>query len=194
MVRLALKNVGLESTPADGKVRIEKEHVWLVRGIDLEQLKKLAKGSELQEQWTIMGEGFNLRIRATDNVKFIQTGKTWQHGVDGKTEVELPVNRAMFEVFKKASPSGMIKRRWFVDWQGVTFEVDIFYKEVDGELEIVPWCKIDLEVRDLDKPLPTLPFTAEEIIKDEPAHRTPEMEKVIPLIYQRYLSITKPVI
>lgn len=186
-----LAKAGLESAPPDGVVKMEREHVWLLRGIDMAQLEKLASRTEVQEQWSVMADGANLRVRAINNTEFIMTGKTWEEGTDGKKEVEELTNAAMFAVFKRVASSGMFKKRYFVEWQGHTFEVDIFYNDGDMEAGVAPWCKIDLEVRDMALPIPVLPFTAEEIIKDNPCNRPPELEQVVPMLYKRYFTITR---
>jgi CYTH domain-containing protein len=191
MAKLIRRTVSVEAEDVSGATVKEKEHVWLLRGVDIEQIKKLATSSELQEQWSFMGPNANLRVRAIDNTTFIQTGKSWVDGVDGKDETQLETNLAMFKVFKSLATSGMVKRRYIVPYRGHTLEVDIFFEGHVPDGRPAEWCKVDLEVKDLSLPVPDLPFTAEEIIKDIPHNRPAELQQIVPQIYSTYFSVKK---
>lgn len=191
MGRLRFQSVGIEDTVPDGTTKQEREHVWLMRGFDINQIIKLSTSNSLQEQWSFMGPNANLRVRAIDNSIFVQTGKTWVEGVDGKQETELVTNVTMFNIFKSLAHSGMIKRRYLIPYKGHILEVDIFYVGHDPSNRPAIWCKVDLEVSDLSLPIPELPFTAEEIIKDSPQHRTGELAVLVPKIYSTHFNITR---
>lgn len=185
------RTASLEAEDVSGKTTIEKEHVWYLRGINFDQLEKIARKSELQEQWSLMGPGANLRVRAIDDNFFVMTGKTWQEGVAGKAETQLETNRAMFDVFKRVANSGLIKRRYEVESQGHVFEVDIFFVGHDPNNRPAEWCKVDLEVKDLNSAHPVLPFDADEVIKDSPHNRTPELDERIAHLYKTFFTATK---
>lgn len=157
---------------ADGTSAHEKEHTLYAKLPDQSGLKG-ASSMEHQEQW-------ELRIPKTDQIPgegAMRVRKTWADGTEGeytratkirvsdddKIEMVLASNHNEFLAFRFIAPQGMIKDRYHFPVTGtdLVWQVDMFPKEGGG---YHPWCKIDLEVDDLDAALPELPLDFEDVI------------------------------
>lgn len=180
---------------ADGKIFKEKEHVIYGRLTDLTQLESAAS-KESQEQWEIKipkteqnaSQG-SIRIRKTDKegaeseyTMCTKTPTPDQGPQAGKNEVPIPTTEPNFIQFKMLSDKGMRKDRYHFPVEGseMVYELDMFPK-ADGTYHT--WCKVDLEVTDLEAPLPALPFVLEDMITAPYGKRTPEEEAIVTGLY-----------
>jgi hypothetical protein len=185
--------VSLEET-SDGKPFNEIEHVIYGRITDFNQLKE-ASSMETQEQWEVRipktdknaGKG-SIRVRKTTiaggDPVYVVTTKIPTNGEGDKLELALPSNEDNFLQFKYLAEQGMVKNRYHFPIVGtdMVWEVDVFPKEGGGYHE---WCKIDLEVKNRETPIPELPLVLENIILPEGFGRQ-DSEKAAALITQIY--------
>lgn len=192
IVRVALEE------QSNGVAVKEVEHVIYAQLASMDVLKN-ASGMEHQEQWEVKIPKTDLnaspgqtRIRKTvkDNASpdFVLTVKTPSGDKEGRLEVSIPATEAMFTQFKLLSEKGMIKDRYFFPIEGtdLVWEVDMFYKKgaQPGSGEYEPWCKIDLEVPDLEAPLPPLPEGFLDPISAPYGKRTEAEEARVSALYQ----------
>lgn len=182
-------NLALESNPADGKERIEREFTYFGRVPDMEafyqELEKAAT-KEYQVQWSIRKEpdqfrqyAGELRVRMcqrddaenkTGAITYVFTSKTFSETANGKTEVEIEVSKDMFDQFVKLADAGMIKTRYtFPREDGLVWEVDV-YKDKAGET--IDWVKVDLEVPDEREAPSDFPVTLREVVNGDWRKRT----------------------
>lgn len=191
----AVIRASLESQPADGQARVERELVFYGKMVDVEQLGK-ADSFETQEQWEMRVEpgskgryGGCARVRKINGDKYILTTKTFLHGDDGCQEVEIEVSKDMFEQYKRLATSGMVKTRYFfkIDDQH-TWEVDCYAKD-DGTFE--PWVKIDLELSG-DIEVPNFPIELTNVVYGQPGKRTPEENKLLDLLMKGVFVKSNP--
>ncbi len=181
----------MESAPADGTARIEREFTYFGRVPDMEVFtQELSKAAtkQYQVQWSIRKEpcaerqyAGELRVRMCQddadkdgNISYVFTSKTFAEKDNGKKEVEIEVSEDMFDQFTKLADAGMIKTRYtFPREDGTVWEVDV-YKDKAGQ--VIDWIKIDLEVSD-DREAPTdFPVTVREVINGDWRKRT-DVEK-----------------
>lgn len=158
---------------ADGKSEKEKEHTIYARVDSFEWLSK-ASSMESQEQWEIkvakteknFGKG-SMRVRKTWNSGsdpvFTRATKISTKEADAKLEIPLPSNEEEFLAIMFLAEQGMRKDRFHFPILGteLVWEFDLFPNE-DGSYH--NWIKIDLEVDDLDAPLPAFPVPLAEVI------------------------------
>jgi CYTH domain-containing protein len=169
---------------ADGKVHLEREHVFYGKIVDFEQLKK-ATSEQAQEQWEIklpksdknFGSG-GIRVRACgpkEQNEYILTCKVRTTEANAKLESSVVTTKDMFDLFKTLAHSGMRKVRHnfpvTVDETELIFEVDVFVLD-DGTYS--PWCKIDLEVPDSVTKIPPLPIELAHMVKEGPENTDAE--------------------
>lgn len=183
---------------ATGKAHIELEHVLYARITDMSFLDK-AKGFEHQEQWQIeipkTDDNANtgrIRVRKTipegQAAEYVLTSKTKDPRTGGSIEVSTPCTEDVFTQFKILSGDGMLKDRFFYpveDESGLVYEVDMFYKPgaQPGSREYFDWCKIDLEVPNMETPMPPVPEGFTDIISAPFGKRTPEEEARVTSLY-----------
>lgn len=172
--------LAMESEPADGKLRTEREFTYYAKIVDPSELER-ADSKEDQEQWsmrvspqdhlTYAGETRMRRIvREGEEPKYILTAKTFKVGDFGKDEVETEASEAMFNLYKRLSNSGMIKRRHcFNRPDGLVWEVDVYYTP-DGQM--VPWVKVDLEVKDEREAPQDFPIQLTDVIEGDVRKRS----------------------
>lgn len=181
----------------DGKPVREIEHTIYARVVSMSELEN-ASSMEMQEQWEIRvpkteknaGKG-SFRIRKTQlkdgDPTYALTTKISASKDGDKIELAIPTNADNFEQFKFLSEQGMIKHRYHFPVEGtdLIWEIDMFPKE-DGTYH--EWCKIDLEVKDRDAPIPTFPIDLADVILPEGYGRTDpeEAEKAITALYDDY--------
>lgn len=183
---------------ASGKAAVEKEHTLYARLADFEQLKNAASKEE-HEQWEIKvpksehngAEGV-MRIRKTvaeGNPEYVLTTKT--KAKEGRHEIGIPTSADHFEQFKRMAAAGLIKHRYCFPIAGTAhkWEVDMFPKEGGG---YHPWCKIDLEVDDLSKPLPQLPLQVEQLIDKPYGQRNAQEEQQVRELYDTVFLTPSP--
>lgn len=201
-VRLKDGSIGLEEAK-DGKAVREKEHVIYGRLPDLNDLKK-ASGMEHQEQWQIKvaktdknaAKG-RIRVRKTVTkdgaVEYVNTTKVevGDTASGDNIEVPIPTTEGNFLQFRFLAEEGMIKDRYFfpVPDSDLVWEVDVF-KKPNGEY--YDWVKIDLEVSDLDAPLPALPLALEDVITAKYGDRTDAEEARVTALYANEFIAKNP--
>lgn len=189
---------------SDGKLHREREHTLYARITDFAILKA-ASSMEHQEQWEIKiaktdanaGQG-KFRIRKTvvgdRPPEYVLTCKTNASSERGDNlEVSVPTTEAQFAQFKMLSEAGMVKDRFFfkIEDSDLVWEVDVFYRKgaQPGSGDYEPWCKIDLEVPDLNLPLPPLPEGFTEVIANPYGKRTQQEEtRVIALYHNEFIA------
>lgn len=176
----------------DAKTEVELEHTWYGQLTDPTELEK-ATTIEGQEQWSIPAQpgdnckyGGSVRVRKSvrgDETSYMMCIKAFEQGKLGCLENEFEINEATFEQVKRVAESGMIKTRYTFPIEGTdyAFEVDVY---PDGK----SWVKVDLEVEDPKFKIPELPVTLKGLIKDNPARRTPEQDKLIKELMLRYFK------
>ena len=167
--------VSTENNEPDGITRREKEIVYYIKVKNPDEMFKPFTKEE-QEQWEIKVErttnnaaGGRIRVRKSklgNELKYILTSKTFIDKND-HDETELLTTEAMFNQFKQMAESGMIKHRCElkIDGEGLNniIQVDLF-KTPEGNYS--QWIKIDVEIKDMNQPLPKLPFDYLELLED----------------------------
>jgi hypothetical protein len=167
--------ISLEGNETDGLTRREKEIVYYVKVQNPDELFKSFTKEE-QEQWEIKvprtvdnAAGGRIRVRKAkigNELKYILTSKTFIDKND-HDETELLTTESMFNQFRQMSESGMIKHRCELKIEG-----DGLNNIIDVDLFLTPeghynqWIKVDVEIQDLNSPLPKLPFDYLEILED----------------------------
>lgn len=178
--------LGLESQPADGQKRKELEYVFYGQMTNFDQLAN-ATSVEHQEQWEIRNQNpdapfeGNIRVRKSWTeqdrgiVKYVLCAKTFLKEGKGRDEVEIEVTADMFEQFKRLATGGMVKTRYCfpTEHEGheLTWEVDVYRDAAD---QVVPWCKVDLEVPGRLEALPPFPVELTDTITNQYDARTEE--------------------
>ena len=188
----------------DGRVRVEREHVFYARITDFEQLKKATEVIK-QEQWQLrVSKNENNvsagQLRSRKNVtknsaEYVLTLKTQRPDGD-RLETNIDGSADAHEMFKLLSDCGMIKDRhvFEIPDSNLKFEIDVFLKP-DGSYH--NWCKIDVEVEDMSVPLPAFPITLVDIMQEK-GHATPSdvRDKITSLYDECFLtrssSLTSP--
>ena len=170
-----IRVISLEGNETDGLTRREKEIVYYVKVQNPDELFKSFTKEE-QEQWEIKvprtvdnAAGGRIRVRKAkigNELKYILTSKTFIDKND-HDETELLTTESMFNQFRQMSESGMIKHRCELKIEGDglnnIIEVDLF---LTPEGHYNQWIKVDVEIQDLNSPLPKLPFDYLEILED----------------------------
>lgn len=154
---------------ADGIKRQELEFTMYVLLSDLNELKKKAVKVETHEQWSIhLDEKENtvegkVRIRLIDNIRAVLTSKIKRDQQVGSEETEQEISMDMFNALREMTTDGYIKTRYIVpsNIMGQSWEVDVFYANGGAQH---PWVKVDLEVKDLNDPIPIFPLAHDRVI------------------------------
>lgn len=192
---------------SDGNLHREREHVLYAKLSDFEVLKG-AQSMEHQEQWEVKipkteknaAEG-KFRIRKTVKgggaPEYVLTTKVNASSDRGDNlEVSVPTTEANFAQFKALAHSGMIKDRFFFPVEGseLVWEVDVFYVKGSqpGSGQYEQWVKIDLEVPDLETPLPPLPQGFGEVISAPYGKRTEQEEARVTSLYHNEFIMPNP--
>lgn len=177
----------------EAQTLLELEHTFYARLVDFDVLKSAAK-VQRQEQWQIpatstddMRFGGSVRVRAIDDETYVMCIKNFEKGKLGCLEHEFEVNVKAFEQIKRMSSKGMVKTRYSFPIEGTSYswELDVFYGKDGNPHE---WVKIDLEVDDPSYQIPEIPFKVEGLIKDNPANRTEEQQKLIDELMKSYMT------
>lgn len=169
------KVVSNEANQTDGLERREKEIVYFVKVANPDELFKSFVKEE-QEQWEISvprttenASGGRFRVRKSklgNELKYVLCCKTFIDKND-HYETELLTTEAMFNQFKQMSERGMIKHRCELKiGEGEInniIEVDLFLTDSGNYNQ---WIKVDIEIQDLNQPLPKLPFDYLELLED----------------------------
>ena len=179
----------VESELPTGEAFIEKEYVLYAKIQDPTVLDR-AESFTIQEQWEIKipktfenASSGRIRIRRNDNngiVSYILTTKTKLK--EGEKEIELVASEDAFKQFKVLAGSGMHKKRYIYPIEGtdLKWEVDVFFLE---DLQMSPFVKIDLEVKQNLTKLPELPAGFTDIISNQKSKQTEEEKRRIQELY-----------
>lgn len=182
----------------DGQVRVEREHVFYARITDFDQLKKATEMIK-QEQWQVRVQkndnniyGGQLRSRKNvtgSNAEYVFTLKTNRPDGD-RLETNVDGSADAHEMFKLLSDCGMIKDRYVfaIPDSNLKFEIDVFLKP-DGSYH--NWCKIDVEVEDMNVPLPAFPITVVDVMEEKGSATPNEVRDKITQIYDECF-LTRP--
>lgn len=166
-LKIALEEV------ADGKIRNEREIVIYAKLKNVNDLLGSDHKFEDQEQWSIKSDKGIIRCRKTiigTDITYVQTIKANTERSDTKKEVSFSVTEDVFELTRKISQSGMIKRRYSISKNGLIYEYDLFLK---GQSQYQPWIKIDIETdKDLNIDFDKLPIEVEEAIIQDDKNKT----------------------
>ena len=151
-----IKGLGIEDTPLVAGREIE--YTIYAELKDLSQLEK-APEKEEHEQWRIPLEKdspVKMRIRMVNSRRYTVTTKAKRKGIAGFEEQTVDVTEAFFNHLREAATDGYKKTRYTSPIAGTNrkWEVDVFMDKV-GKPH--PWVKIDLEVNDINEPIP--PFS-----------------------------------
>jgi hypothetical protein len=164
---------------ANGQPVKEIEHTIYAKVVSPSELERAAS-KENQEQWEIRvpktdgnaGDG-SMRVRKTwqdgkeEEATYVRTSKVKMNDQGDKIELPMPSNKDEFTVFKFLGSNGMRKVRFVFPIIGTNlkWEIDMFPKP-DGE-GFHEWCKIDLEVKDRNQPIPEFPIALTDVILPE---------------------------
>lgn len=175
------QQIALEAEVATGVKQAENEHSFYARIADMKQFDGLPK--ERQEQWEIKvpktdrnTAAGGIRVRKTivdgQRPEYVMTSKVLISSDGKKDEVPIASTPHQFIHFALLSEGGMIKDRFTFPIKGtdLKWEIDLFLKPDGGYHD---WCKIDLEVEDLNAPIPQeLPIAFTALIPGDPSKRT----------------------
>lgn len=183
-------SLGLEAI-ADGQKRQELEYTFYGKLDDLSVLETdKVNSKEGHEQYFIPLESdhIGMRIRRINLTNFVMTVKARRDGVKGKEEVEQDITEDMFNLLRETATSGYKKTRYVIPVEGtdLKWEVDVFKDAVE---QVNNWIKLDLEVPEVDTPLPELPFSLSESIVAQGDRKTDEEVTVIDRLWQKDWNI-----
>lgn len=187
---------------ATGKTEREIEHTMYGKISDLGELEHA--DWEDHEQWELkipkhegnLAEGVK-RVRKTmtpdgqiEHVLTLKTKDNIQAGNANRASTAVACGEDMFEQFKALAAKGMVKRRFKFPIEGSdrVWEIDVFPKEDGGWHQ---WCKIDLEVPDLDTPLPKFPIKFDQVITKPYGHRSAEEDAQVKKLYDECFTTTR---
>ena len=191
-----------EATPA--QVTREKEYMFFFHLSDTSVLDSLTTKSK-QEQWQILipkseenlrGGIVRVRKEVTDmGVTYTQTHKLWD-SEPGKDEIELEIPQEVFEAHRMLCARGQVKTRYTIPIDGtlglgpkgagLCWEVDVF-RDLQGE--IIPWVKVDLEVKEALDTIPKFPLEHTHAILHQRGERTESEEaQVRKLLDELYVT------
>lgn len=192
----------------------------ILQGVHFPELEK-ANGWEFQDQWGIkIGKNENnagagqSRVRAVyqggegfmnlGDPKYIHTVKV--NAADGGAfETEIEVTEGYFKAFQRLCDNGMQKDRYFFPAGGGVgvFEVDMFLLPGLAEMRLRGmknrgrdyhvWCKIDLEVKDLNAPIPQFPFKTGQCFKfGRGIQNSAEENKILDMLFKEVYTTPNP--
>lgn len=174
-----------EAAPAT--VQREKEYMFFFYLQDPSVLNSLTTKTK-QEQWQILtpksednlrGGIIRVRKEVSDmGVKFTQTYKLWDDE-PGKDEIEFEIPQEVFEAHRALCTNGQIKTRYTIAIEGTSglgpggnplaWQIDVF-KDPQGE--VIPWVKVDLEVKEALEQIPKFPLEHTQAILHQRGERT----------------------
>ena len=203
-MQLLRRAIALEEN-ADGKAINEIEITMYAKLLDMADLLK-AFSKEHHEQWMLkiphtpnnIASG-NMRVRKTiphitsEVAEYTYTTKIDTHDKKSKIEVTVPTTEDNFKQYQMICDKAMIKDRYCfkVPNSELIIEVDMFYlKGADvGTGRYSDICKIDIELPNIDTPLPELPINVTDIIHCD-NNTTPEANAIIDDYYEN-IFLTK---
>lgn len=226
-MRHALLQLAIEDISSAANKSLEQEITIYAKVTDPDGFSQ-AIGSEEQEQAEVkIDDNRRIRVRKTTKTGtdpvYEMTSKTAcgnDNGVRSFTENTITIDEAIFEMFKSACVSYQNKTRYFfniermtlsdgqsdnkLDVEGFKYEVDVF-KNAAGEQST--WCKIDLEINDLQKEIEStgievntlnvnigaskLPFKPSEFILMDDQTSEEDRKKVFEIYNKEFLIFNK---
>ena len=110
---------------------MEIERKFLVKGSDFKQQAR--SSSHIQQGYLCSGKGKTIRVRSRDDKAYLTIkGPSLNGGLSRyEFEKEITLDEAN-HLFQLCEPGIIDKRRYLVDYEGHTFEVDEFYGDNEG--------------------------------------------------------------
>ena len=188
---------------SDGLAHQEIEYVFYGRLTDLSELHKASR-FEYQEQWEVKIPqteqnitSARMRVRETitsisSQPTFVHTTKTQSEDQAHPNEVSIPTTEAHFHQYQLISNNGMIKDRYFFPVVGegtneeLVWELDVYYIKGSDPFSnnYTQWCRLELEVKNPNTPIPPLPIQLEELISPTKDGYTEEENKKISYLFE----------
>lgn len=110
---------------------MEIERKFLVKGSDFKQQAR--SSSHIQQGYLCSGKGKTIRVRSRDDKAYLTIkGPSLDGGLSRyEFEKEITLDEAK-HLFQLCEPGIIDKRRYLVDYEGHTFEVDEFFGDNEG--------------------------------------------------------------
>ena len=110
---------------------MEIERKFLVKGSDFKQQAR--SSSHIQQGYLCSGKGKTIRVRSRDDKAYLTIkGPSLNGGLSRyEFEKEITLDEAN-HLFQLCEPGIIDKRRYLVDYEGHTFEVDEFFGDNEG--------------------------------------------------------------
>ena len=110
---------------------MEIERKFLVKGSDFKQQAR--SSSHIQQGYLCSGKGKTIRVRSRDDKAYLTIkGPSLDGGLSRyEFEKEITLDEAN-HLFQLCEPGIIDKRRYLVDYEGHTFEVDEFFGDNEG--------------------------------------------------------------
>lgn len=179
--RLGISLEDVMNTPTQ-----ELEFTFYAELKSLEELDKLAVVIEKHEQYELKIESpinGRARLRLVNDRRHTMTTKIQRSGMRGWEEVNSDISKPLFLHLKEMARPGYIKNRHVIPIpdSNLKWEVDVFYNHDGG---FSKWVKIDLEVDDLDQPLPITPFEINKFIYADKQEPTAEEQRIVKWLWE----------
>ena len=139
---------------------MEIERKFLVRGNDYKS--RAHKSFRIKQGYICSEKGRTVRVRTRDDQAFLTIkGPSYDGGLGRyEFEKEITLDEAK-HLFQLCEPGIIDKRRYLVDYEGHTFEVDEFYGDNEGLV------MAEVELSDADEPYEKLDFIGKEVTGDK---------------------------
>lgn len=189
-------DVSIESI-VQGITNKEIEFTMYVELEDLNELKEKAIKTEVHEQWSIPldkdklnAEG-KIRLRLIDNIRPTMCVKITKEQEVGLDETEQLITMDFYKSIKELAVEGYIKTRYCIpsNLPGLIWEVDVFYGNGGAQH---PWVKVDLEVKDINDPIPVFPLKHSKVIFQDGEMSYSDRQKVKSLWEQEWQTVDVP--
>ena len=138
---------------------MEIERKFLVKGSDFKQQAR--SSSHIQQGYLCSGKGKTIRVRSRDDKAYLTIkGPSLDGGLSRyEFEKEITLDEAK-HLFQLCEPGIIDKRRYLVDYEGHTFEVDEFYGDNEGLV------MAEIELNAPDEPFKKPDFISTEVTGD----------------------------
>lgn len=166
-------------TPSLEGVEVEIERVFYGTLVNFDELKN-ASDVFIQEQYMCFArkDDREQQFRTRRTVKngrttYEFTIKYVNRGGGSRTEINIPIEKDVFESYKNAAFEGYLKERYiFPVNQKIKWELDLFYDRNGKPIEVV---KLDLEVPNLNYPVPDWPVTLKDPFESKGYATNPDL-------------------
>ena len=138
---------------------MEIERKFLVKGSDFKQQAR--SSSHIQQGYLCSGKGKTIRVRSRDDKAYLTIkGPSLDGGLSRyEFEKEITLDEAK-HLFQLCEPGIIDKRRYLVDYEGHTFEVDEFFGDNEGLV------MAEIELNAPDEPFKKPDFIGTEVTGD----------------------------